>query len=196
MNITVQNLSKSFGEKSVIDGFSAVFHAGGTTCIMGPSGCGKTTLLFMLMGLIAPDTGTIEGVPERRSAVFQEDRLCEAFNAPANVRLACPTDVSREDIVRHLSDIGLRGSLNIPVRKLSGGMRRRVAIVRAVLAGGDVIFLDEPFKGLDAELKKDVIRYVKEKTAGKTVIVVTHDEDEAQEMGGDLIQMELLAIDS
>jgi len=196
MDILLQNLSKSFGPKRVIEDFSAVIRAGGTTCIMGPSGCGKTTLLFMIMGLVAPDTGTIEGVPERKSVVFQEDRLCESFNAVANVRLACPADISREEIVRHLSDIGLKESLAIPVRELSGGMRRRVAVVRAVLAGGDVLFFDEPFKGLDAELKNDVIRYVKTQTAGKTVIVVTHDEDEAQQMGGELLPMELLTADS
>lgn len=196
MDITVKNINKRFGSKRVIEDFSAVFKEGGTTCIMGPSGCGKTTLLFMLMGLIAPDSGTIEGVPERISAVFQEDRLCEPFNAIANVRLACPPSVNREEIVRHLSKIGLEESLSVPVRDLSGGMRRRVAVVRAILAGGDALFFDEPFKGLDAELKNDVIRYVRENTAGKTVIIVTHDEVEASGIDGDVIRMELLSGDA
>lgn len=192
MDIIVKNLIKSFGSKRVIEDFSAIFKEGGTTCVMGPSGCGKTTLLFILMGLIAPDSGIVEGVPERKSAVFQEDRLCENHSAIANVRLACPPSVSREEIVRHLSDIGLEESLSLPVRDLSGGMRRRVAVVRAILSGGDVLFFDEPFKGLDNERKNDVIRYVREYTAGKTLIVVTHDEAEARETGGDLVRMELL----
>ena len=193
MNITVKHLSKSFGAKRVLRDFSAFFGEGETTCVMGPSGCGKTTLLFLLMGLLEPDTGTIAGVPLRKSAVFQEDRLCETFTAVANVRMTCPTGVSRETTVRHLTEIGLDDSLSLPVSELSGGMRRRVAIVRAVLAGGDVLFFDEPFKGLDAELKRHVIRYVTENTKGKTVIVVTHDEDEARELGGRLIDMEMLS---
>ena len=192
MDITVKNLSKSFGSKRVIEDFSAFFKEGGTTCVMGPSGCGKTTLLFMLMGLIAPDSGTIEGVPERISAVFQEDRLCESFSAVANVRLVCGISTEESTIQEHLSAIGLGDSLFLPVSMLSGGMRRRVALVRAVLSPGKVLFLDEPFKGLDDKLKESVISYMKTRAKGKTIILVTHDEDEALSMGGNLIRMERL----
>ncbi|MBN1776408.1 MAG: ABC transporter ATP-binding protein [Clostridiales bacterium] len=190
MDISVQNLSKSFGPKRVIENFSAVFREGETTCVMGPSGCGKTTLLFMLMGLIAPDMGTVEGVPERKSAVFQEDRLCESFSAVANVRLVCDKNTDEHTIREHLTAIGLGDSLFVPVSDLSGGMRRRVALVRAVLAPGETLFLDEPFKGLDDKLKGFVISYVKTRAKGKTVVLVTHDEDEARVMGGNMIRME------
>lgn len=189
MEIRVENIRKRFGEKNVIDCFSAVFPVGGTTCIMGPSGCGKTTLLRLMMGLIDPDEGTIIGMPERKSAVFQEDRLCENFSSVANVRLVCNPKVTREEIIGHLSDIGLGESLFAPVHSLSGGMRRRVAIVRAILAESDIIFMDEPYKGLDAALKKQVVSYVQEHTRGKTVLIVTHDEKEAHDLGCGILHM-------
>lgn len=190
MDIIAEKISKRFGDKQVLDNFSAVIHESRITCIMGPSGCGKTTLLYLLMGLMVPDSGTISGVPDTKSAVFQEDRLCETFNAVANVKMVCRSDISRKIIEENLSDIGLEGSLAIPVSQLSGGMRRRVAVVRAMMAESDILFLDEPFKGLDANMKQEVIRYVKTHTVGRTVVLVTHDEEEALKMGGYIIRME------
>lgn len=190
MDIIVGRVSKCFGDNRVLDNFSAVIREKQTTCIMGPSGCGKTTLMYILMGLMAPDSGTVEGVPEEKSAVFQEDRLCEAFSAVTNVRMVCDKNTDERTIQEHLSEIGLEDSLFLPVSKLSGGMRRRVALVRAVLAPGDSLFLDEPFKGLDDKLKESVISYVKTRAKNKTIILVTHDEDEALAMGGNMIRME------
>ena len=183
MNITVKHLSKSFGAS----GSSGLLRVFGRRNDRGVD-LGAARLRCPLMGLWAR-YGYDRGAPPKKRR-FQEDRLCETFTAVANVRMTCPTGVSRETIVRHLTEIGLDDSLSLPVSELSGGMRRRVAIVRAVLAGGDVLFFDEPFKGLDAELKRHVIRYVTENTKGKTVIVVTHDEDEARELGGRLIDMD------
>src|SRR5665648_18627 len=138
MDITADNICKRFGDKQVLDHFSAVMQGNGTTSIMGPSGCGKTTLLNLLMGLMSPDSGTISGVPDAKGAVFQEDRLCETFSAVANVKMVCRKDISRKMIEEHLSEIGLEGSLSVPVSQLSGGMRRRVAVVRAILADSDM----------------------------------------------------------
>jgi len=190
MDIIADRVSKRFGDNQVLENFSAVIREKQTTCIMGPSGCGKTTLMYMLMGLMAPDSGTIEGVPSRKSAVFQEDRLCEPFSAVANIRMVCDKSTGDDTIQEHLSAIGLGDSLLIPVGKLSGGMRRRVALVRAVLAPGDTLFLDEPFKGLDDKLKESVISYVKTRAKDITIVLVTHDEDEALAMGGNMIRME------
>lgn len=190
MDIIADRVSKRFGDNQVLENFSAAIREKQTTCIMGPSGCGKTTLMYMLMGLMAPDSGTIEGVPNRKSAVFQEDRLCEPFSAVANVRMVCDKSTDDDTIQEHLSAIGLGDSLLIPVGKLSGGMRRRVALVRAVLAPGDSLFLDEPFKGLDDKLKESVISYVKTRANNKTIVLVTHDEDEAFAMDGNMIRME------
>ncbi|MEG6614310.1 ATP-binding cassette domain-containing protein [Pseudoclostridium thermosuccinogenes] len=189
MDIVVSEITKRFGSNLVLDRFSATFPKSELTFLMGPSGCGKTTLLNILMGFISPDEGTISGVPELKSAVFQEDRLCESFNAVSNVRLACDRKVDKNTIISHLERIGLKGSLSKPVSELSGGMKRRVAIVRAMLAESDILFLDEPFKGLDDETKKTTIQYVKDNMGKRTVIMVTHDMDEVKALGGRLITM-------
>ena len=186
-DIIAAGLYKRFGDNEVLEDFSAVFKAGEVTCMMGPSGFGKTTLLNILMGLTAPDAGTVTGVPTLKSAVFQEDRLCESFGALANIRLVCDPEISDEKILEHLNTIGLEDSFDKSVGEFSGGMKRRVAIVRAMLAKSDILFLDEPFKGLDDETKLDTIRYVKENLNGRTVVMVTHSTDECRLMGGRLI---------
>ena len=148
--IQVRNLSKSFGDKAVLRNFSADFPAGAVTAVMAPSGGGKTTLLRLLMGLETADGGTVEGLEGlRQSAVFQEDRLCENLSAQANLRLVNPS-LSAKEAEEALAAVGLAGCGGQRVAEFSGGMRRRVAILRALLARWDVLFLDEPFKGLDA----------------------------------------------
>ncbi|MDD2457580.1 MAG: ATP-binding cassette domain-containing protein [Eubacteriales bacterium] len=179
MAIEIKQVSKSYAGRRVLDRFSAALPAHETTVIMGPSGCGKTTLLRLLMGLERPDAGQIDGLPDKISAVFQEERLCRPFSALANVRLVTGKSVSRQIIAHHLAEIGLSGSILQPVRTLSGGQQRRVSIVRAMLADSDLILLDEPFKGLDADTKNSVLTYVKSKAEGKTLLVVTHDAAEA-----------------
>jgi NitT/TauT family transport system ATP-binding protein len=176
-DLVLSRIEKRFGEKVVLHDFSAVFPAGSATCVMGPSGCGKTTLLRILLGLETPDSGTVTGRPQRVSAVFQENRLFEGFSPLANVSAVCP-GVSREVIRAHLTALGLEDSLSLPVRTLSGGMKRRVAIARAVLAPGDLLVLDEPFTGLDQDTKSHVLAYLRENTQGRTLVLVTHDPEE------------------
>ena len=143
---------------------------------MGPSGCGKTTLLRILLGLETADAGTITGLEGRRmSAVFQEDRLCENVSAVSNLRLVNPA-LSRRAAEAALTELGLGEALSQPVREFSGGMKRRVAILRALLAEFDLLLADEPFKGLDEETKRQTMAYFAEHTRGKTVILVTHEE--------------------
>jgi len=191
MAIKIEGLIKTFDEKIVLNGLDLIIEEGRTTCIMGPSGCGKTTLLMILMGLLPYDSGSIAGLEEKRmSAVFQEDRLCENFSPVSNVRLVCPPHVSKSDISIGLSAIGLGDSLSQPVRELSGGMRRRVAILRALMAEYDVLFMDEPLKGLDDKTKESVIRFVKQETKGKTVIMITHDETEAESFDAEKVILE------
>ncbi len=188
-DITVSNINKKFGNQTVFSGFSATFPAQQLTCLMGSSGCGKTTLLNMLMGFLKPDSGQIHGTSLKKSAVFQEDRLCEDFGALANIRLVCDIKYNLQEIVAHLTQIGLADSLSKPVKEYSGGMKRRLAIVRAILAPYDLLFLDEPFKGLDEETKQITIAYVKQFTQGKTVIMVTHSTEEATALGGQVLAL-------
>ncbi|NLM62369.1 MAG: ABC transporter ATP-binding protein [Clostridiales bacterium] len=188
MDIVVSDLVKKFGDNLVLDRFSATMERNGITCIMGPSGCGKTTLLNIMMGLLHPDSGSVEGVPHLKSAVFQEDRLCEAFNAVSNVALVCGKKADKTQIKAHLESIGIDDFAK-PVGEFSGGMKRRVAIVRAIMARSDIIFLDEPFKGLDENTRDETIGYIKDHIGGRTVIMVTHNADEVKALGGRLIEM-------
>ena len=187
MDIILRHVWRSFGEKQVLRDFSHTFPQGELTVVMGPSGCGKTTLLSLLLGLQAPDQGEILGLEGlKKSAVFQEDRLCENTTAQANLRLVNPS-LTREQANQALTALGLGDSLSQPVREFSGGMKRRVAILRALLAPYDVLLCDEPFQGLDQDTKALVLTYFREKTRGKTVILVTHDEKEAEFFGGPLL---------
>ena len=123
--ILITNLSKSYGETVVFRDFSARLPFGETTVITGVSGGGKTTLLRLILGLETPDGGEIAGVPARRAAVFQEDRLCPQLTALENVLLTAGRKKEREarDI---LARLGLGESLAVPAAELSGGMRRRL----------------------------------------------------------------------
>ena len=188
-DIVISELSKSFGEHVVLINFNAVFKAGELSCIMGVSGGGKTTLLNILLGLMRQDGGEINGLPKEISCVFQEDRLCEDFSAVTNVRIACDKNITAEEIESQLKEVGLGDSMYRTVRELSGGMKRRVAIVRALMAPGELIIMDEPFKGLDESTKLTVAEFVKKQLVGRTAIMVTHDESEVELMGGILIKM-------
>ncbi|MCR4620717.1 MAG: ATP-binding cassette domain-containing protein [Clostridiales bacterium] len=193
--ISVRNLSKSFGDRIVLNNFSCDFPFEETTCVMGESGCGKTTLLRILMGLEKADAGKIE-IPDgqRMTAVFQEDRLINHFSALGNCRLV--SSKKKDDENRKLLlDLGLSGSMDIQVKKLSGGMARRVAIARCLSSEGDIYIMDEPFKGLDSVTKRQVMDVIKRKTSGKTLIIVTHDRDEAEYMGGKVLNLNPAALD-
>lgn len=197
--IIISHLSKSYGENKVFSDFSAVFERGKTTCIMAPSGAGKTTLLRILTGLETADAGRIEGMDGlKKSMVFQEDRLCENLSVSANIRLVRQKKTwgrdqkEKKEIQEALEAVGLAGNGDQQVRELSGGMKRRVALLRALYSDWDILFLDEPFKGLDEETKTQVMCYTKEKCRGKTVIFVTHERSEAEEMGDILYQMPVL----
>ena len=181
MDIKITNLSKKFGENVVLKDFSATFPQGKITCIMGASGCGKTTLLNIILGLIPKDGGDIEGLPEKISAVFQENRLFNDFSVIDNLKAVIPN--KEPDLVKGIEAMGLRDFIYAPVSSLSGGMKRRVALLRALESDGDLIVLDEPFKGLDEDTKDKVIDYTLSRLKGRTAIVVTHDPAEAEKLG-------------
>ncbi len=187
MNICVRGISKNFGEKKVLKDFSATFENNKITCLMGPSGCGKTTLLRILMGFTSADQGTLQGMESYGlGGVFQEDRLIENLSPVSNIRFVCPT-ISRHEILEAMASMGLKGCEAQPVRELSGGMRRRVALLRALLSDADLLFLDEPFKGLDVNTKAEVIARTKDFLIGRTVVLVTHEIGEAEQISADKI---------
>lgn len=181
---------KAFGDNRVLENFTEEFPEGKLTAVMGSSGCGKSTLLMILMGLLPADGGRVE-MPEnaRISAVFQEDRLCENLTVSANIRLVTGKRYTSEAIKEHLAAVGLEDCADKPVRELSGGMKRRTALLRALLAEYDVLFLDEPFKGLDEETRLRVMEYTKRMTSGKTVVLVTHDSRECDYLAEKTIRL-------
>ncbi len=144
---------------------------------------------FASDGLENADAGSVTGIPQHLSAVFQENRLCEDFSAVANVRLVAGHSVSVAVIESHLLFLGLGGSLYLPARELSGGMKRRVALARAVLARWELLLLDEPFKGLDEDTRHTAAAYLREHSAGRTAVMVTHDPAEVDLTGGRLLRM-------
>lgn len=180
----IQHLCKSFDGKVVLDHVSLTLESGGTACLMAPSGRGKTTLLRCIAGLETPDSGQITDLPERIAYVFQEDRLCDGFSAVDNIRLVTGKALGEGEIRRHLEELGLAGSLDQPVRELSGGMRRRVVISRAVCFGADLLLLDEPFKGLDGEARQQTADYILRHRGAAAILCVTHDREDAAALGG------------
>lgn len=164
--------------------------AGEIAAIVGPSGCGKTTLLRMAAGLELPDEGTVIRRGERTNrigCVFQEDRLFPWMSIRENLRLVADSDEVEEALrLMELSEFGdyLPG-------QLSGGMCRRVAIGRALAHGGTVMLMDEPFTGLDEELKQRLCQKVKElwKGRGCTVIFITHDRCDAERLADHIFEL-------
>ncbi len=190
MDIELKAVTKQFGTKTVLKDLNMIFSEGRINCLMGASGSGKTTIVNLLTELILPDRGEITGLKDKScSVVFQEDRLIEHWNAVKNIRLVCGRDITAEQVLEELSRLSITEDREKPVRAYSGGMRRRVAIIRAMLAKGNLVILDEPFRGLDTDLKKSTITYIKEMTAEKTVIVVTHDIEDVK-----LLEAKLLTL--
>jgi NitT/TauT family transport system ATP-binding protein len=189
--ITLHGVTKRFGDQVVLDGLDLDLADGGVTAVMGPNGSGKTTLARLVLGLAAPDAGVVAGTAGRRGAVtFQEDRLCDQLTAVRNVRLVLDRSVPAAAVATELRRVGLDGeSLTKPARDLSGGQRRRVAIVRALMADADLVVLDEPFKGLDADGKAVVMAYVRERRAGRTMLLITHDPSEAEFFGARVVEL-------
>ena len=177
-NIVLENISISYQDRPIIKNLSLQIPFGQTTAILGRSGAGKTSLINSLMGL-TPFEGKISGLKGKKlSAVFQEDRLIEDLGLLKNISIVSPA--SEGEIKSHIQEIGLSGEASKKAGKLSGGMKRRTAILRAILAEPDIIIMDEPFKGLDEQTKILTMAYVKKYTQGKTLILVTHDRSEIE----------------
>lgn len=172
----LSNISKAYGGITVFDGFSAELPNGKITRITGSSGCGKTTLLRIIAGL-ETFSGDISDRPLGKiSAVFQEDRLFEELSAFENCLLV--TKKPTFDIPAALIGAGLEKSdICRPVKELSGGMKRRTAAVRALCPEFGMLLLDEPFKGIDRENAVKTAELIREHSAGKTIIIVSHEAD-------------------
>lgn len=175
--VRLENVTVAFGDKTVLNGLSASLPETGVVAVTGASGSGKTTLLRVLAGLRALDGGAVTGLPKRVSYVFQEDRLLPWLTALENAALA--DGAGNADKI--LGELELSDAARLYPRELSGGMKRRVAIARALAFGGDMLLLDEPFAGLDAELRARVAARIR--GAFPLTVISTHDLDEARLLG-------------
>lgn len=183
--VTLEHVSKRYGAASVLDDVSVSFEHGRIHALMGASGSGKTTLMRLVAGLETPDAGRIEGMENlKKAAVFQEDRLCENLSVAANIRMphrglkGAEKHAFLERCDALLAAMSMPGCLARPVHELSGGMKRRVAIARAVMAQSDVLFFDEPLKGLDPTGSALVLGAIAPLLDGKTVFWATHRKEE------------------
>jgi len=182
ITVSLKNITKEYGGKQIIDHLSYQFEKGSKTAIVAPSGTGKTTLLRLIAGLIKPDSGTINyDKTLHASIVFQEDRLLEYTSSLETIKAVLPTRFcSDQAICNELAKVGLLEAAYRRVSFLSGGMKRRIAIVRAIMMPGNLVILDEPFKELDKALKQQVMNYVAERIQDRTFILVTHNQTEAE----------------
>lgn len=175
--LELEHVSKSYHGRTVLQDVTACYERGQTYYFCGPSGSGKTTLLRLIAGLEAPDSredgaiSRIERHGSRISMVFQEDRLCEQYSALVNVDMVTG---DREKSRAHLCRLLEEEELEKPCGELSGGMKRRVAVARAMAAGGDVILLDEPYTGLDEDSRCRVKQYIHSCGTECALLVATH----------------------
>ena len=169
--IKFDEVSVIFEKNTVIDRLSYEFEEGKVTAILGESGIGKTTLLNLAAGLIKQSSGNLTTKYERLSYIFQDSRLFPWLSALENVATVSDEKTAKE----MLSLMGLSDALDKYPAELSGGMKQRVSIARALAFNPDVILMDEPFASLDKERRNSVADIVFEKIKGKTAIIVTHD---------------------
>lgn len=177
--IEVSDLSFGYPGRPLLRDCSLSLPAGAHAALIGPSGCGKTTLMRLLLGLLQPQKGHAE-LHGRAACVFQEPRLLPNRTALQNVNAVLSDRASTLDEARRWLELVRLGEAadRLPAA-LSGGMQQRVAIARALAWGGNVFLLDEPLKGLDGELRAEIAGLLRSYSSGKTLLLITHDPDEA-----------------
>ena len=182
--LELRDVTLAFGEKTVLQSCNLSLGAGEHLALMGPSGCGKTTLLRCALGLQTPDSGTAACDFKRTAAVFQEPRLLPWRNALDNVlAVTGESRAAREDALQWFERLEIAEAAALYPDELSGGMQQRVSIARAMATRPDFLVLDEPFKGLDEELRKRVLAILAGSLKQTAVLLATHSEEEALALG-------------
>ena len=186
----VKHIKKSFGDLKVLNNISMAFEKGKITCVLGPSGCGKSTLLNIISGIIKDYAGEVVGFQKQdMSFVFQEDRLIPWLTVYDNMKFVLkgkyPNDKLKEIISDYLLLVKMKDYHGFYPSDLSGGMKQRASIARALAYDGEIIIMDEPFKSLDIKIKIQLLKDFKNicKKTKSTAVFVTHDIDEAIEIG-------------
>ena len=179
--IKVKDLCLSFDGCVILNRISFSFPDSGVFALMGSSGIGKSSLLKILSGLLMPDSGSFSGLDDKRVGIlFQEDRLLPWHSALKNVMLAMERP-SQQEAKQLLNALEIEDAADTYPTVLSGGMKRRLALARAIAFSPDVLLLDEPFSGIDEQMKERIIPFIKK--SAPLIVFATHDIKEATMMG-------------
>ena len=177
----IHNLHFSFEDTTIFDGLNLEFPDGKITAVMAPSGKGKSTLLRLIAGLLTPSQGSIDTNGHSVGIMFQEPRLFGQLTVLQNVMLVIKKDKNKQvRAMELLVAFGVADAADKYPEELSGGMAKRVSLARAIAYNPDILLLDEPFSALDVQTREEVMRKTRQLLAAKTVILVTHDQSEAQ----------------
>ena len=190
--LTIEHLTKQFGEKTLFRDLCLTVE--GPAVLWAPSGWGKTTLLRILMGLDTPTAGRVRGVG-RAAAVFQEDRLCPQLTALQNVTLVLPGSEKqyKGQIEADFQQLGMdTAALALPAARLSGGQKRRTALLRALWAPSDTLLLYEPFTGMDPDTLAAAAALLRTRCGTEPVLLATHDREAIRLLGCPVIELEAL----
>ena len=173
-----------FGDRPVLSGCSLNLAPGERVALMGPSGCGKTTLLRVALKLQSPDGGTVQQDFKRVAAVFQEPRLLPWCTAAENINVVLgDRPETMPDALAWLDRMELSAAAGLVPAELSGGMRQRLSLARALAFSPELLVLDEPFKELDAELSARIAALVSSTARNTALLLATHSEEEAGALG-------------
>lgn len=194
MKVELRDVSMSFGTTRVFEHINLDVREGEFVCILGPSGCGKSTVLNIAAGFVAPTEGEVRidgervvGPDPRRIFVFQERGVFPWLTVEGNIGFGLyrmPESEKRERIAHYVQLVGLQGFEKAYPRELSGGMKQRLEVARALAVNPDVLFLDEPFGALDSitrlQMRRELLRIWQSEK--KTILFVTHDIEESVQL--------------
>ena len=191
--LKITDLTFAFGKKQIFENFSLTLEKGEILAVMAPSGYGKTTLLGLIAGLLKPQKGEIVNTFEKIAYVFQEPRLFPWLTVKEN--LLAVIDEKNESAAKTVAEclalVGLSDSLDKYPSELSGGMKSRVSLARALAYGGDLFLLDEPFAALDEELRHTLTVKIKDylRSRGASAILVTHNREDAEKISDRILTL-------
>ncbi len=182
--LELKNISVRFDGTPVLSDCSLSLGEAERIALMGPSGCGKTTLLRTVLSLQQPDSGTVQNSFGRVAAVFQEPRLLPWCTAAENVNVVLgDRPETMPEALSRLEQMELRDAAYLLPAELSGGMRQRLAIARALAFRADLLVLDEPFKELDADLRGRIAELLSSSSQNAAILLATHSKEEASALG-------------
>ncbi|MCC8357777.1 MAG: ABC transporter ATP-binding protein [Oscillospiraceae bacterium] len=182
--IYYDSVTLTYGGEPVLEDFSLHIAPGAHIALMGRSGCGKSSALNLAAGLLTPSAGSVRVEAKRLAYVFQEPRLLPWLTAAENMNAVLsdkPETMPRA--LEWLAAVGLADAAGRYPAELSGGMRQRVNLARALAYDGDALLLDEPLEGLDKPLQAEMLSLLRRCTEGKTLLLATHDPAQAQALG-------------